>query len=392
MSKKHALLSPSSASRWLNCTPSAVLESKLPERSSSYADEGTLAHTMAELKLKRYFNLISEIDYQNEMIEVEQNKYWNEAMVDHIDAYVAFVIERYNDHQEAAIFLEQQINISQYVPESFGHVDVNIVGHNILDVIDLKYGQGVAVSAVNNKQGMLYALGSYHEFQYMSTIEVVRITIYQPRIGNYSTHEIGIAELLKWAEEEVKPKAEIAYQGKGEKVAGEWCMFCKVKARCRTFAEAQLKVAKVEFSDLEKDTKITTGSDDLTDEEITNIVLKASEFKSWINAIEEYALKEAIVNKKKWPGLKLVAGRSIRKYTDELKIIEVLQKKKFELDQITSRKILPITQMEKLLGPEKFTKLLSKYVIKPQGSLTLVSISDKRPEFNSLEAAQNDFN
>lgn len=391
MPTKHALLSASSASRWLNCTPSAVLESKVKQVSSSYADEGTVAHALAELELRKQFSLITNLQYQTEFAEIEKSEYYNDSMEDYISDYVVFIVERYNEYKRPALFLEQHLSLEHYIPFGFGTSDVNIISENILDVIDLKYGKGYAVSAVNNDQMKVYALGAYHEFSYMGDIKKIRMTIYQPRIANYSTHEILVDELIQWGLSKLKPIAKIAYDGKGDLKAGEWCKFCKVKATCRAFTSAQLELAKLEFDDLESEEKITSDSTKLSDEEIAMILKKSDEFKSWITSIEKYALDQAIHNNKKWAGLKLVTGRSNRKYLDENKIIELLKKKKYDENDIMQKKIMPISKMEKFLGIEIFTKLLSKYVIKPMGALTLTNISDPRPEYNSIENTKEDF-
>jgi hypothetical protein len=390
--KKHALLSASGASRWLNCTPSAVLESKIKSTVSQYADEGTVAHALAELELKKYFALISNLEYNKELKDIEETEYYDDAMAEYISDYVVFVVEQYNGYDSPAIFLEQHLDMQDYVPDGFGTSDVNIVSDSTLEIIDLKYGKGVAVSAEENKQMMLYSLGAYNEFSYMGNILFIKMTIYQPRIDNYSSWLISVKDLLAWAESELKPKAKLAYKGEGDFVAGDWCRFCKVKGTCRAFTNAQLEVAKLDFSDLKNIKKMPADKSLLTDKEIALILQRTQQFKQWINAIEEHALDQAVNHNKTWPDMKLVEGRSIRKYLDPIKVKQALIKKKYTETDITESKILSITKMEKFLGPSVFVKILGKLIIKPSGSLTLVHKSDKRPEYNSLESAKKDFN
>lgn len=395
MVRTHALLSASAASRWLNCTPSAVLESKIKSKTSSYADEGTVAHALAELELKKYFGLITDLDYLSGLKDLEQTEFYDDAMADYVSEYVVFIVENYNQYKNPSIYLEQKLDLSGYVPDGFGTSDVNIVGEmnkvTVLEVIDLKYGKGVAVSADENKQMMLYGLGALNEFEFIANIDTVKMTVYQPRINNFSSYEISVKELIEWANTELKPKAEMAFEGRGELVAGEWCKFCKVKGTCRAFATAQLELTKLEFSELPDGDIIPMDKNFLTDEEISQVLLRSSQFRSWLSAVEEHALDQAINHQKKWPGLKLVEGRSNRKYTEEEKINDLLLKKGYTQDQITQSKLLPITKMEKFLGGTLFTQLVGKFVIKPTGSLTLVHVNDKRPEHNSIDAAKKDF-
>lgn len=389
--RKHALLSASGSERWLNCTPSAVLESKIKTTSSSAADEGTVAHALAELELKKYFELIDAVAYKHQFKEMEQTEYYDDTMYEFISEYVTFIIDKYNGYKNPAIFLEQHLDLSEYVPGGFGTSDVNIVSQKTLEVIDLKYGKGVRVEAEENRQLMLYALGAYMEFSFMTDIKKIVITVYQPRIQNFSSWELTADELLAWGEEELKPKAQLAYKGAGDFEAGEWCRFCKVKATCRAFAAAQLELAKVEFSDLKAGNAKPKDQSRLTDKEIALILQRSLMFKQWLTAIETYALDQAVNHGKKWPDMKLVAGRSTRRFTDADKVQKLLIKKGYAEEEITETHLIALGKIEKLLTPGIFNKLLNKLVIKPDGALTLVHKSDKRPEHNSAEKAAEDF-
>lgn len=377
--RKHALLSASSSSRWLVCTPSAVLESELDEVKSSYADEGTLAHSLADVELKHKLKWITASEYADQIRIIYDDKLFNESMQDYVNDYVSFVLESYAEAGPGAqIFLETKLDISEFVPEGFGHVDVNIVNDKTLDVIDLKYGKGIPVSAEENKQMMLYGLGSYREFELSYNIEDVRMTIYQPRIDNYSSSTMSVRDLLYWAEKELKPKAKIAFEGGGDFIPGDHCRFCKAKPVCKANAQFHLEMAKHEFQKPEL----------LTSVEISEILTKGDAFINWINTVEAYALDQALTKGIKWPGYKLVEGRSNRKYGDELKVISTLMKKGFTEEIIFVKKIAGITELSKRIGKPTFDSLVTPFLIKPPGSPALVPDEDKRPEYKS---ARNDF-
>jgi hypothetical protein len=381
----HAVLSPSAASRWLTCTPSARLEQKHEARQSEYADEGTLAHDVGKILILKKLGSMPTKVYEKQLKEHEKSKHYSLGMWDLMDEYSTFVLERYAEQQavtkDALIIVEQQVKLDRYVPESFGTVDVQIVANRILDIIDLKYGKGVPVSAVNNKQLKLYALGCLDDFDFLYDIDTVRLTIYQPRLGSISTWSISVAELKQWGETELREKARLAYDGEGELVAGDHCMFCKIKQRCRANAELQMKLAEYEFHDHSL----------LTDEEIVDIFLKAKQFTSWLNGITKHAIEEAVLHNKQWPGLKLVQGRSNRRYVDETEIETLLKEKGFKEEDILKKKLIGIGDMTKLLGTTDFNKYLKDLVIKPDGKPTLVDENDNKPAYNPSEAAKRDF-
>lgn len=378
---KHALLSASSAHRWLNCTPSARLTEHIEDTQSVYAAEGNLAHDLAELELKFQLKLITKNTYNKELKKIKANELYSEEMPDEVEKYTDFVFERLTEAQshtaDALIFLEQRLDFSKWVPEGFGTGDCIIIADGTMEVIDLKYGKGVEVSAENNPQMMLYALGALEEYGFIYDINSVRMTIAQPRLNNFSTWEISVNNLLAWAEGELKEKAQAAWEGAGEFVAGDWCMFCKVKATCKARAEAILAISE-QYQ--EQDPRL------LTIEEIAEILHKAEEIQSWAKDIQGYALEQARDYGVKFPGWKLVEGRSNRKYTDEDEVATVLINEGFTEEEIYIKKLKSITDMEKTLGKKRFNTLLKDFIIKPPGKPTLVVESDKRPEINSVEA------
>lgn len=383
--KQHALLSPSSAERWLTCLPSARLEEKFPDTSGDAAKEGTVAHRLGELFIRQKLNIVSDVGYEVVLKDIQKSEYYDHAMDDHAENYAMFVMERYAEAQvrnsDAMIFLERKLDLTEYVKEGFGTGDAGIIADSILDVIDLKYGKGVPVSAENNKQMMVYALGWLLEFEHLYDIKTVRLTIYQPRIDNYSSWELPVTDLKEWAEKELKPLAALAFEGKGDFKPGSHCRFCRAKATCKANANYNLELAQHEFAEPVL----------LSDEEVADILNRADAFSNWIKSVEDHALAEAVNKNKKWPGYKLVEGRSNRVYSDETKVVEVLTGKGYGEEIIYKKKLTGITDLTKALGKTSFAALIEPLLIKPSGKPTLVPVTDKRPEISSLEQAQSDF-
>ncbi len=381
----HALLSPSGATRWMACTPSARLEEFFQDAGSDFAREGTLAHAISENMLRSFFNIEGKKEeWDAEVEKLTEDPMYSETMQEYVDDYVAYIIEEYEttraEDNGAVLFIEQKLDLRDYIPESFGTGDAIIISNRRLKIKDLKYGQGVRVSCEKNKQMMLYALGALKAFGFIYDVETVEMTIYQPRMSNISSYEMAAVDLMDWAENELKPKAEMAHKGEGEFVAGKHCTFCKVKATCKALAEENLRLAKYDFID----------SFLLSDADVADILDRADMFTNWINAVKEHAFKQAL-NGKKWPGYKLVEGRANRKYTDEKAIADTLLDNGYPEAIIYEKSLLPISKMEKAIGKKSFGSLLEKLVYKPSGTPTLVPESDKRAEFTLKPDASEDF-
>ena len=366
----HALLSASGAHRWLNCTPSARLESDEPESTSAAAEQGTAAHALAEHKLRRALKQRSKRPVST----------WiDDEMETLTDDYVSFVQEHISIAQETCgdpqVLIEQRLDFSHVVPGGFGTGDCVIIAEPTLQIIDLKYGQGVLVEAERNPQLMLYALGALHTFGDLYDIERVAVTIYQPRRGNVDTWEISVTELEHWAEAEVKPKAELAAAGEGEFCPGSWCQFCKIAPTCRARAEANLALARLEFA----------PPAELSDSEIADVLARIPQLKTWAADVEAYALSQAVNQGVVFEGFKLVAGRSIRKYTSETDVAAAAEAAGYR--DIWDRKLITLTAMERLMGKPAFNEILGDLVTKPAGKPTLVLASDKRPALDLVSAA-----
>ncbi|WP_368488104.1 DUF2800 domain-containing protein [Clostridium sp. BJN0013] len=370
----HAILSASSSHRWLHCLPSARLELEFEDTSGTAAEEGTAAHALSEHKLKKALHIRSKRPI---------SEYDSDEMEECTDAYVDFVMEQVGLAKQSCndpiILIEKRLDFSCYVPDGFGTGDCLIISDDRLHIIDFKYGMGVLVDAVDNPQMKLYALGALEIYDSLYDISEVSMTIFQPRRENVSTWTVPVEELKCWAEEELKPKAVKAYNGEGEYIPGEWCTFCKAAVRCRARAEEKLKLAQTEF-------KMPPL---LTDNEIEEILFILPDLTKWANEITAYATDAAVNHGKEWNGFKVVEGRSVRKYKDEDAIAEKAVASGFK--DIYRKSLIPMTEMQKLMGKAKFEEILGDLIYKPPGKPTLVPNSDKRPAMNVADA-KNEFN
>jgi hypothetical protein len=381
--RAHAFLSASKAEQWLNCPPSAKLQEGLPDSRSEYADEGTTAHELAEIKLRQRLTLCnSKVRKQLEekLEKIKASKFYGPEMENAVQEYVERVEERYMAAKarssDAVLLLEERLDFTEWVPDGYGTGDVVIIADEILDVIDLKYGKGVPVSAVGNPQMRLYALGAWSPYNFLYSINQISVTIIQPRLDSISTDTISLDELLNWAETIVKPTAKLAYAGEGEHKAGEHCRWCKVKGNCRARADESMKALEYEF----KDPAL------MTLDEIGSILFIAEQLKTWAKDVEDYAFNQAIAGNPV-PLWKLVEGRSNRAFTDKEAAKTKLLEAGYEREKILKpQELLGISDLEsKILGKKVFKELLADLVVKPQGKPVLVPETDKRPELNSIE-------
>lgn len=379
----HAKLSASGAKKWIACPGSVVLESQMKDKPSEYAEEGTTAHALGEAKIRLALKEITRAKYNKIIKDLEID----EDMEDYTDEYRDFVIERFNaakrDTPDAVLLLEQRLDFSDYVPDGFGTGDCVIIGNGIVEIIDLKYGKGVAVQAENNPQMQLYALGAMAAYDFLYDISDVSLTIYQPRIKNIDTACLTVEELAVWGES-IKPIAKKAFAGTEEFCSGSHCDtgFCKARPICRAYAEQKLAMARFDFA------KPTTLSPD----EIAEILDEADALAKWATLIKDYALDEALHNGTEFPGYKVVEGRSNRAYAmDDTLIAAMLIAKGYNEDDIWPRKLKSVSNLEKYLGKKEFSAVLGKYIVKPAGNPTLVPATDKRPAVTSADAAMKDF-
>lgn len=376
---QHAILSASSAARWMTCPPSARLEQNFPNSTSEYAAEGTLAHSLGELNLRHNLGEINTRKFNSDIKKIEENELFTKDMPDYVEIYVDTCMEKVSEARsktpDALFKIEQKLDFSEWVPEGFGTGDFVIIADGLMEICDLKYGKGVPVSAVGNKQMRLYALGAISEFSFLYDIQTVKMTIIQPRLDSISSDVISVEELLKWAEEVLKPTAQLAFKGEGEFCAGDHCGFCRAKAVCKARAEKNMELAKYEFSD----------PNILNNPDIADILGRVDELTKWASDVKENALQKALEGET-YPGFKIVEGRSNRKWTDEDKVGELLLGQGFLENIIYTKKLTGISNMETAIGKKEVQRLLGGYIEKPQGKPVLVPESDKRPVFNSAVA------
>ena len=376
MAKKHALLGASSSARWLVCTPSARLEAMFPDEQSPYAAEGTIAHDLAEsiLRHKLEGKKAPKLDgYSTEMVEA-------------VNRYVDICEEKVNEARarssDAEAMIEARLDFSRWVPEGFGTGDMVIVADGILEVIDLKYGKGVPVSAVENTQMRLYALGAYDVNEFLYDVKTIRMTIVQPRLDSVSTDEMTLEELLDWGEE-IKPIAQRAFRGEGDCTPCDYCNFCKARHTCRALADTCLTAF---YKDGVKLNQL------LTDSEVSDILAMKDLITKWIKGVYDFAYEKALSGEKQWPGYKLVEGTSRRTITDPKAAAQTLLDNGYkEKDIFKPRELEGITNLQKVLGKQGVAKYLEAYIDKPEGKPTLVPESDKRPAINTVETMMNEF-
>lgn len=372
----HALLSPSAAHRWINCTAAPRLEADVEDKGSEFAAEGTLAHAYCAQKLKAFLGLPTE-DEAKEIAELN-DRYHTGEMDEYTDTYKTIVLEKYNaaraKTKDALLLIETRLDFSEYVPDAFGTADAIIIADGTMEIIDFKYGKGVKVSAEDNPQMKIYALGAYEKFSFEYKIDRVRMTIIQPRIENFSEWELSVSELMAWTDSVLTPKAQQAYKGDGPQVPGDWCQFCKVKSSCRALTQKCIEAAKNH-----PDPKLISP-----DELAADVLPMLATVKTWLAGVEDYALQQALSGVQ-LAGWKVVEGRSVRKITDQDGAALALNKAGYKTTEIYKpQELRTITDLEKLTGKKQFAAICGDFIEKPQGKPTLAPESDKRPAIDPL--------
>ena len=371
-SRAHALLSASSAARWLACPPSAVAAAAYPRQESEYAQEGTLAHELAEVTARG----VSDPELARFIIEHSD---MTVEMLDCAKGYRDY-IQELKTTDDAVILLEQRVDFSPWVPDGFGTCDCVILQGETMDIIDYKYGKGVAVSAERNPQMMLYALGALNDFGVAYDVQKIRMHIYQPRINNISSFEMDVADLIAWGDGSVKPAAKQAAEGKGKYKPGEHCRFCPHAGRCRELTKVCTEyVGKMKVPCL-------------APWEIADVLQMEPTVSIWLKRVKEQALT-TLLEGGEIPGYKVVAGRGSRGWADELEVAAELEKQGYSRDQFTETKILSVAQMEKALGgKKKFNELIGGHVLSVAGSPTIAPATDKRPAYDRDAEIKKAFN
>lgn len=376
--RSHALLSASSAHKWLHCTPSARLEEQFPDTTSEYAKEGTLAHEIAELKLRKYFiEPMSSRTYNTRMNKFKRDEHYDAEMDKHTDTYLEYLKELSMSRPNAPfVTIEQRMDYSDYAPGGFGTADCILIEGDTLFLNDLKYGKGVPVSAEENPQMMLYALGALKRYGILYPIAKVHLAIIQPRLDSISEWEISREALEAWGESVVKTQAAFADKGEGDFVPGDHCRFCRAKAQCRAYA-GQF-TALQDFGEKKPDL--------LTDEEIGKVINIGQHLDNWIKAVKEHALSQCLAGQE-IPGWKAVEGRGSRDYVDIDEAFKYLTEHGIDEAVLYDRVPLTVPKVEKLLKKKQYDELLVTpgLVEKRPGKPTLAPEKDKRPAITSAE-------
>ena len=373
----HAVLSPSAAKRWMACTPSARFEQQFENTTNIFAEEGTLAHAIGEIILLDRLGQL-KADHGFDVATLALDPLYTEEMLTHAEQYADYCMSTVKPDSHVAV--ETRLDITQYIPEGFGTGDFMAVtpSERKLSFRDLKYGKGVAVSAVDNTQLKIYALGALNWYGWLYEIDTVSVGIYQPRINNNSEWEIAVPDLLKWAETELAPKAELAFKGEGQFNPGEHCKFCRARVRCQALADHNLDLFKHELK----------SHDQLSDAALLEIVKKSSLLTSWAKDIEEYVLSEAVKGKK-WEGMKLVEGKSNRVFVSEAMTEQKLLSAG-HTEIYTPKELLGVTKLKSKLGAKVFKELVEPDLRKPPGKPTLVDINDPRADYDNAIAVFKD--
>ncbi len=376
----HAVLSPSSAKRWMACTPSARFEEQFENVETVFAQEGTLAHAISELILKHRLGKIAQFD--EHLDSCKQHELYTPEMLTHAEQYADYCMLEV--HKDSIAEVEARLDITAFIPEGFGTGDFLSYTPSLkrLAFRDLKYGKGVAVSAIDNTQLKIYALGALLWYRWVYgddvEIEMISVGIYQPRINNNSEWEISVTDLIHWAETELKPAADLAFKGAGAYQPGEHCKFCRARVKCKALADHNLDLFKHELK----------SHDQLSDADLLDIVKRGGLLADWVKDISEYVTSEAVKGKK-WAGMKLVEGKSNRVFVSESMTEKKLLEAGFK-EIYTPAVLLGVTGLTKVLGAKVFKELVEPDLRKPPGKPTLVSVDDPRKEFDNAQSVFKD--
>ncbi len=390
--EKHALLSASASHKWLHCPPSARLEASLPDQGSEASEAGTLAHAISELRLRKLFTdkAMTSRTFNARMTKLTRSPLYNTEMERNSDTYVDYIKDiAYSFPSEPMVVVEKQVDYSAWVPEGFGTSDCILIYGTRMHVFDYKNGKGVAVSAEDNPQMKLYALGAYAAYGVIYPITEITCHIIQPNLNSITSWETTLEQLLQWGEK-IKPVAQMAFAGEGEFCQGEWCdkSFCRARALCRKRMDDNMSLMDHAADPVSGKPKLPPL---ISDDEVGNLLKKAQFLSSWVKKLEKYTL-DTIVAGGKIPGWKIIEGRSNRVITDPEAAAQKLTAAGYADAVIFKpRELAGIGELEKLMGKNDFKTILSPYVNKPAGKPALVPEDDRRPAMQLKTSAEEAF-
>ena len=381
--RAHAKLSASGASRWATCPGSVQMEDGIPDKESIYAQEGTLAHEMSELKLKHYLDPkgFGKRKLNAAIKKLKENELYQAEMDSYTDSYVDFIKEKaLSFPSNPYIEIEKRVDFSRWVDGGFGTCDCVLIHGSTLSIIDLKYGKGVPVSAEQNEQLILYALGAYDAFNLIYNLDKIELNIVQPRINNFSTWEISLTELLLWGDY-FKVQAEKALGGNGELVpSAKACKFCKARDICTARAENNLSL----------ESEIKLKPNEIPKDKLYDYISRGEDIAKWVADLKAYAL-DMCLKGEDVKGLKAVAGRTSRSWTNQDEAINKLIEGGIDEAIIYDKVPLTLAKLEKALGKQQFTALVGDMVVTSEGKPTLVFENDKRPAITNTVNATSIF-
>lgn len=407
MSKKHAKYSPSSAHRWMKCAGSTALSAHMPNTSSGYADEGTAAHSLAEMTLKSEHKMCDAFEGQT---CPDTGIEFTEDMCADTQYYVNSVCEFAEGHH---LMVEEEVDYSSYVDfdGSTGTSDAIIITNDLeeIQVHDLKFGRGVKVFAEDNEQMLLYALGAYYKYALIGNFKRVRMVIHQPRLGHISEWDCTTEYLLEFAE---KAKAAIwvaesveKTHREGKNVSGflvpglKQCEWCKIAGTCPKLAAFAVSTVTDDFDDLdsvditEPEIKEATERLKLLDnDQIANLMGLTDLIEDWIKRVRA-AVETKIFAGETVPGFKLVAGRKGHRKWDDKDAVEAMMKAmRLKREEMYSMKLITPPNAEKLLkkeNPRQWSKLQAR-IFQPDGKPTITTDADPAPALK-LKPVEDDF-
>lgn len=369
----------------MTCTPSAQLEAQFPDTTSAAAAEGTLAHEICEIKARQKFFQKCDMGYiaknvaTRELNKLRKDPLFQDEMEGFTDDYVSELdCQALGFTERPHIALETKLDLTEWIPDGFGTADCIMIGGDKLLVADFKYGKGVKVSAEDNPQMQIYALGAWKKFSLVYQIKRVVMMIIQPRLSvNPEIWEENIEDLLKFGEE-VKHQALAAAAGEGEFVPGEsQCRFCRARERCRARADYNIQMA---FGPMGQMPPL------ITDEEVGEYLQRGADVAKWLKDLQDYALRTCL-DGGEIPGYKAVEGRGSREWTDQDKAFAALEDAGVPAEIMYERKPLTLAALEKVVGKKAFAEAVGDFIVKTPGKPALVPESDKRPAITTAEMA-----
>lgn len=391
---EHAIFSPSQIATALNCEASVLAGASVPELPTpKVALEGSLGHELAANGLEAYLHNIgknelesrTEQDQFNYTKSLLENPLFSEDLNDKAQDCMHYgrtlIEEALKEDPSARVFVERRFDLSRWIKWGFGTADLVIVTNKKIICVDWKFGHR-PVSAQSNPQLMAYSLGAVGEFDFLYDVPEIEMHIFQPALDKYDVFNLSTNDLLDWGEKDLKPLAKRVLSGNAEFTPGSHCQWCRARAVCRARAEHNLAIAQKDFG---------KKPDLLSDEELSTIVKQAKEFATWAADVEQHCLTNALTTGYQYPGLKIVEGRTQRKYSDVDLVATRLSNNGYKEDEIFDKKLINLTNMKKLLGSKKFGTLVEDLLVKPRGAPKLVADDDKRPTYQPSDDGPSEF-